>query len=65
MSKWQPIETAPKDGTLFLVFKLEEGLGPVFDIALIKPGTKICTLAYYNLEPSHWMELPAPPVEEK
>jgi Protein of unknown function (DUF551) len=64
--KWQPIETAPKDGTaiLALVDGLHENTGEPF----------IAAVAWYRegfwlvneeggdtYQPTHWMPLPPPP----
>ncbi len=63
MSEWQPIETAPKDGTRVMLFRA---------------GRKICLGGYVTpswaltlegwknshgnfFEPTHWMPLPLPP----
>jgi hypothetical protein len=63
VSEWQPIETAPKDGTRILIFGARECYG----------GDYI-SLAYWDHwwrgdydepvyvdEPTHWMPLPPPP----
>lgn len=66
MAEWQPIETAPKDGTRILVF--------VPDGRSDEPGQHLVSW-YCNtwvittderdwtfvLEPTHWMPLPEPP----
>lgn len=57
MSSWQPIETAPKDGTDFLA---TDGKTVVY---CIWSGT-ICAFDWKDAsQPTHWMPLPAPPTE--
>ena len=64
MSEWQPIETAPRDGTIIL-------------FSCDMRGVSLCCLAeteiytgWFNLSkldngsPTHWMPLPEPPEEE-
>ena len=58
---WQPIETAPKDGTKVLAF---DGLGKTRPFALVmKFNVDVWedTLEGMSWEPSHWMPLPPPP----
>lgn len=79
MTKWQPIETAPKDGTEILGIYAYRNSSP--DYALIcwngKSWVGMCdgyrciesqgdTWTDYN-EPfcTHWMPLPEPPKEEE
>lgn len=75
MTNWQPIETAPKDGTTILCYFPLEGLGkswcrvvPVFFDEHI--GFKGWTFASRaasgfsrGFEPTHWQPLPEPPTE--
>lgn len=99
ITEWQPIETAPKDGTcVFLLSKsheTEDGDGNIFhhrprcsigywnkdgtswvDEFGNMDGVEVCTLAATGVwysgggwfqpnEVSHWMPLPAPPMETK
>ena len=63
-SEWQPIETAPKDGTLVIVFAPS-----IYDLSEI-----VCVAAYHLdagwcvdelREVTHWMPLPTPPINPK
>lgn len=68
---WQPIETAPKDGTRFLSVRVKKDRTPRLQItAWLKPGSK--NTPYRKEEgwsgweekssqPTHWMELPNVP----
>ena len=67
MSEWQPIETAPKDGTEVLVTAFKYN----------KPPARFVSIAQFSEDgncwqdqepmpvhpPTHWMPLPAPPAE--
>lgn len=67
MSKWQPIETAPKDGRRIII-----GYDDV--VAIVKwEGSGWCENDYDNLwhgpdmffgGPTHWQPLPPPPESE-
>lgn len=69
MSNWQPIETAPKNGTEVLTWGVRRGM----DIAVYDPGSEneeyawTCTSSGMSLDhesrPTHWMPLPEPPRE--
>lgn len=73
---WQPIETAPKDGTRiiawrvnvmspFVVFWREHGLSAEDGEFgwLTLSGIKVHRC--YGADPTHWMSLPAPPSSPK
>jgi hypothetical protein len=66
MSEWQPIETAPKDGTAVLV---SEGRfcycvewNEEFDWWAVDDN-KLGPFRLRGSAPTHWMPLPAPPKE--
>ena len=63
---WQPIETAPTDGTVVLIYaprsdleKWTVDLPPVICNAAYHPDAGWCICAVR--EPTHWMPLPEPP----
>jgi hypothetical protein len=68
ISKWQPIETAPRDGTPFLCFTPDDDFSSQTGIDLIwyEPSIKTYTMDGDNEVPfagiTHWMPLPEPPV---
>lgn len=75
MTEWQPIETAPKDGTSILVcggtIIWTEGMG--FEAEMGEPRIACWTGEYWYIgngetygdeiycKPTNWMPLPAPP----
>lgn len=61
MSEWQPIDTAPKDGTELLLWLGELVVGT---FVTGSDDYDMATGWWSNGErvhPSHWMPLPAPP----
>jgi len=60
---WQPIETAPKDGTRILTFspRAPESEKAPIRINEWRGRDWWCTNAEY-WPPTHWMPLPAPPI---
>lgn len=70
---WHPIETAPKDGTPILVFEKYPTMrgGPMdrhyIEIAIWDDCWRIISFAppCGDNNPTHWMPLPKPPLEEK
>jgi hypothetical protein len=58
MSEWQPIETAPKDGTFILVY----GYGDYHHAFWLDQGNGFWFSIDDSLvDPTHWMPLPSPP----
>jgi len=68
MMKWQPIETAPKDGTHFLAYWPEHDLDPhmkQYHVCHYAHGAIWpCWITEDDL-PTHWMPLPPPPTNEQ
>jgi hypothetical protein len=66
---WQPIETAPRDGTKILICDAEGEMAVVFfDVTAgpIFPWQFANTVgAYRDDVPTHWMALPIPPAREE
>ena len=67
MSDWQPIETAPKDGTAVLGYHSGKMTTVYFEFwggpwKLVAPGS--CA-EEDDWEPTHWMPLPSPPQEKE
>lgn len=67
MSEWQPIETAPKDGTSVLTWGCVHDDGgvhmfetPSFQLSRFGE-TGWVSAALGTHEPTHWMPLPEPP----
>jgi hypothetical protein len=67
--EWQPIETAPKDGTKFL--GAYSGVNDVYaaywfaDVDSIYGGYFVKDGTIQVVKPTHWMPLPQPPQEGK
>jgi hypothetical protein len=61
--KWQPIETAPKDGTFVLLY-CPSSLGSYMDVySFTECGGWQCSNFEYSPypDPTHWMPLPDAP----
>lgn len=76
--EWEPIETAPKDGTHILLFMEDEVIEGWFDLKLsvdgkpyAEPEWAVVSMpshgcgccAERNCDPTHWMPLPPLPEE--
>lgn len=72
MSEWQPIATAPKDGTWLLLFEQHSFIGArIGHWANEIPGDEYDPKPIpahweddgegFTIQPTHWMPLPSPP----
>lgn len=71
---WQPIETAPRDGTVIIVGGTPDGYGPKVRTAHWgsgrylnhKKGFQQAWVDHpgHTCDPTHWMPLPAPPASD-
>lgn len=59
--KWQPISTAPKDGTRILVFEAEDGTAGIVRVSCWRDDTIPNGWSGSERAPSHWLPLPHPP----
>ena len=63
MMKWQPIETAPRDGTYIDIWSPRDGrVTEVFWDTEGDDWVSLCTV--WSGNPTHWMPLPEPPEGE-
>lgn len=63
--QWQPIETAPKDGTRILVWSQEYGgRGPLVLFWMDEHWREPANLLSLRVPPTHWMPIPPPPTGE-
>ncbi|WP_103171560.1 DUF551 domain-containing protein [Paracoccus sp. SY] len=60
---WQPIDTAPKDGTPVLCFTPDDHFSPVtgMDVLWFDGGHWLYNGDPWPWNPTHWMPLPEPP----
>ena len=62
MSKWKPIETAPKDGTIVLLYEPREPIDShTIEVGAFNCEDWYCLMFTYTIYPTHWMPLPEPP----
>lgn len=71
---WQPIETAPKDGTEILIVGVyPDGMAGNVEAGFFDHDSGYWAGTYYdgygytynNPEPTHWMPLPEPPESDQ
>lgn len=64
-SQWQPIETAPKDGTRILVYRKGAKRYPLVSVDSFESVKWPWPPCWYHSpsdeQPTHWMPLPEPP----
>lgn len=62
---WQPIETAPRDGSAMLFYLESELLHSRVAVGFIHPNVMVVggLLSFYAPKATHWMPLPEPPKE--
>jgi len=66
MSDWQPIETAPKDGTEILVYDVWQKKGELFIVGWhFRDNSWRTVPGEWRKEPTHWIRLPPPPAEQE
>jgi hypothetical protein len=58
---WQPIETAPKDGTPILGFMPKYFRGKGGQSVILWLDMEWSDMGAHGCDPSHWMPLPRPP----
>ncbi len=61
MSEWKPIETAPKDHDLVLLYRLGDGVRPGYWDETYWLATETQGLTGGLMQPTHWMPLPEGP----
>jgi hypothetical protein len=61
---WQPISTAPKDGTRILIFEPKEGTPETVRISCWRDDTLTRGWIGSVRTPSHWLSLPLPPRQD-
>ncbi|MDB5656127.1 MAG: hypothetical protein JWQ94_3740 [Tardiphaga sp.] len=59
---WQPIETAPKDGSTVLVWRPSEGEHYLAHVGVDFWSDKSWYRSRRSQQPTHWQPLPAPPI---
>jgi hypothetical protein len=69
---WQPIETAPRDGTVVLAFAPTEAVVPFITVGWFETEAErwrmldSCShMGFRAVQPTHWQPLPEPPKVEK
>ena len=63
-SDWQPIDTAPKDGTSVIAFVPGFGMGTFVLFWMDGYWREPANMMGLKVKPTHWMPLPSPPKAE-
>lgn len=58
---WQPIETAPRDGTEVLLLRQDDGAQYISDGIWLSTGMGRWIWAHGRRQPNYWRPLPPPP----
>jgi hypothetical protein len=61
MMEWQPIETAPKDGTWVLVIDETDGAVEIAQWSVFFGRWKLNGYGLFFDNPTYWIPLPSPP----
>jgi len=64
-AKWQPISTAPKDGTKILIFEAQEGAEETVKVSCWRNDTIPTGWTESEHAPRLWLPLPLPPDSAK
>jgi hypothetical protein len=64
LPEWQPIETAPKDGSSVLLFE-PDGLGRFVGYWNVPRQAFAALTSVWETEPTYWQPLPQPPHHEQ
>jgi hypothetical protein len=63
--KWQPIDSAPKDGTRILIYEAEQGEPGTVRVSCWRNDTIPAGWTGGEHPPTHWLPLPPPPEEPR
>ena len=65
--EWQPIETAPRNGTDILAYERIADTDRILTMRYDEVAQAFVTNvhSFVAFEPTHWMPLPAPPIKQK
>ena len=61
---WQPIATAPKDGTEVLLISAFQHAHSIYLVSSWEDGAWCMPDHLWRMQPTHWMPLPSPPEDK-